>query len=513
MEAPPNIGLPQSRKKRLKRKRHVQKRMKKKNSSDGSTFKARLPGDVQVDAGINNTEESVLMEVRPNNGLSDFSQKQSFKRKKTKSKRKKENIDPNVSARTKEASLQGGPLAELFRSQKKRSKRKRSKHTIKPSANIGTPVDMLTLSLNSDLCTSEQKRKKIKLNPDIVMQLKCGLSRSAKRRKRKRMKKNVDPNESVSMELSALSIISDFCSPGKKRKIETKLDPQSSSPSIEGIVQSLSRLRLTENNIDEDINSNVEFLRQKCRLSSELIWTNPPKKKLLVLDINGILVDILQGSCKGSKSDFRLSGKKAIKRPHCDDFLHFIFDRFYIGVWSSRTKKNVNIAVDKLMGDFKHKLLFKWDQSHCTTTKFKTIEVKHKLLVLKELKKLWGERDHGLPWNKGDFNESNTLLIDDSPYKALRNPVRVSYLAAQLCHMAHTAIFPYPYQHTDKSDSLLGPGSVLRIYLEGIEKANNVQNFVEQNPFGEPAITESHPLWDFYSQVIKSEEEEPSLAH
>ncbi|KAM7271703.1 hypothetical protein ACFE04_030917 [Oxalis oulophora] len=373
MEAPPIIGLPQSRKKRLKRKRHVQKRMKKKNSSDGSTFEARLPGDVQVEAGVNNTED----------------------------------------ARTKEASLQGGPLAELFRSQKKRSKMKRSKHTIKPSANIGTPVDMLTLSLNSDLCTSEQKRKKIKLNLDIVMQLKCGLSR--------------------------------FCSPGKKRKIETKLDPQSSSPSIEGIVQSLSRLRLTENNIDEDINSNEEFLRQKCRLSSELIWTSPPKKKLLVLDINGILVDILQGCCKGSK-------------------------------------KNVNIAVDKLMGDFKHKLLFKW--SHCTTTKFKTIEVKHKLLVLKELKKLWGERDHGLPWKKGDFNESNTLLIDDSPYKGLRNPVRVSYLAAQLCHMAHTVIFPYPYQHTDKSDSLLGACSVLRIYLEGIEKANNVQNFVEQNPFG-----------------------------
>jgi len=43
--------------------------------------------------------------------------------------------------------------------------------------------------------------------------------------------------------------------------------------------------------------------------------------------------------------------------------------------------------------------------------------------VLKELRKLWEKLEPGLPWEKGEFHESNTLLVDDSPYKALVNPV------------------------------------------------------------------------------------------
>lgn len=43
--------------------------------------------------------------------------------------------------------------------------------------------------------------------------------------------------------------------------------------------------------------------------------------------------------------------------------------------------------------------------------------------MLKELRKLWEKLEPGLPWEKGEFHESNTLLVDDSPYKALVNPV------------------------------------------------------------------------------------------
>jgi hypothetical protein len=64
------------------------------------------------------------------------------------------------------------------------------------------------------------------------------------------------------------------------------------------------------------------------------------------------------------------------------------------------------------------------DLSHCTATKFKTLEDKHKPIVFKELRKIWEKHDPTLPWEKGYYNESNTLLLDDSPYKALLNPVR-----------------------------------------------------------------------------------------
>jgi hypothetical protein len=63
------------------------------------------------------------------------------------------------------------------------------------------------------------------------------------------------------------------------------------------------------------------------------------------------------------------------------------------------------------------------DQSHCTSTGFTTIENKEKPLVLKELRRLWEKLEPNLSFEKGEYSEANTLLLDDSPYKALRNPV------------------------------------------------------------------------------------------
>lgn len=59
----------------------------------------------------------------------------------------------------------------------------------------------------------------------------------------------------------------------------------------------------------------------------------------------------------------------------------------------------------------------------CTMTGCNTLENVHKPIVLKELRKLWNKEEPGLPCKEGEFSPSNTLLVDDSPYKALRNPV------------------------------------------------------------------------------------------
>ncbi|MCL7044597.1 hypothetical protein MKW94_013987, partial [Papaver nudicaule] len=197
-------------------------------------------------------------------------------------------------------------------------------------------------------------------------------------------------------------------------------------------------------------------------------------KKLLVLDLNGLLVDIGKKSCT--------------KRPYCDEFLKFCFENFHVGVWSSRKKSNVNKVVKYVMGDMKENLLFCWDVSHCTETGFKVIGEWYKPLVLKELKKLWNKYEPDLPWQKGVFNESNTLLLDDSPYKALCNPL-------------YTAVFPSSYTRDILKDDSLGPRGGLRLYLEGLLLAGNVQKYVEQHPFGQAAITSRSPLWDFYLKV------------
>ena len=48
---------------------------------------------------------------------------------------------------------------------------------------------------------------------------------------------------------------------------------------------------------------------------------------------------------------------------------------------------------------------------------------------------------------------------------------------------------------------LLFAGGALRKYLEGIRDALNVQNYVENNPIGEPSITSASPLWSYVEQI------------
>lgn len=214
------------------------------------------------------------------------------------------------------------------------------------------------------------------------------------------------------------------------------------------------------------------------------------RRKLLVLDVNGLLADIVAiGDVpRGYKPDMVIAMKAVFKRPFCDDFLEFCFERFDVGVWSSRTKKNVDRVVDFLMFNTKQRLRFCWDQAHCTETGYKTIENRDKPLVLKELKKLWEKQEPGLPWDKGFYNETNTVLLDDSPYKALRNP-------------PYTAIFPYAYKFRDAKDRSLGPDGDLRVYLERLAAADDVQKFIQENPFGQRPITKSNLSWGFYSKI------------
>ncbi|KAL6877575.1 hypothetical protein ACP4OV_012790 [Aristida adscensionis] len=217
------------------------------------------------------------------------------------------------------------------------------------------------------------------------------------------------------------------------------------------------------------------------------------KKKLLILDLNGLLADINQDYKNAEFADARVRGKLVFRRPYCDDFLRFCFQNFELGVWSSRKRENVNSVVNILMRDLKQYLLFCWDMSHCTVTGCTTVDNKSKPLVLKELKKLWCKED-SLPWEQGEFSASNTLLVDDSPYKALCNP-------------PHTAIFPNPYSYLNQRDDYsLGPGGDLRVYLEKLAQADDVQVFVKDNPFGQPAIAEGDPHWNFYVQIVNKVE-------
>ncbi|CAK8570012.1 unnamed protein product [Lathyrus sativus] len=215
------------------------------------------------------------------------------------------------------------------------------------------------------------------------------------------------------------------------------------------------------------------------------------RKKLIVLDINGLLADIVSSPPKHVKPDAIIGYKALFKRPFYLEFLNFCFERFEVAVWSSRLKRNVDNVIDHLLGDLKQKLVFCWDLSHCTETSFKTLENKHKPLVFKDLRKIWENYDPNVPLEKGYYNESNTLLLDDSPYKALLNH-------------PYNSIFPHTYSYKNQNDNSLAVGGDLRRYLEGLASTENMMKYVEEHPFGQERITETDESWDFYLNVINS---------
>ncbi|KAL8200652.1 hypothetical protein R6Q57_011991 [Mikania cordata] len=213
------------------------------------------------------------------------------------------------------------------------------------------------------------------------------------------------------------------------------------------------------------------------------------KKILLILDVNGLLADVINPPPKNCKPDIKISRRAIFKRPFLDDFLGFCFERFDVAIWSSRTRKILDPIVDYLLGDLKKNLVFVWDSSHCTNSSVRSLENHYKFIVFKKLGKIW-EENSLIASENGYYNDSNTLLLDDSPYKALLNP-------------KHTGIFPLSYTHKELNDNSLGPDGDLRIYLEGVAASDNVKTYVEQHPFGQRPIDETGPDWGFYSEVLK----------
>ncbi|KAL8229196.1 hypothetical protein R6Q57_014096 [Mikania cordata] len=213
------------------------------------------------------------------------------------------------------------------------------------------------------------------------------------------------------------------------------------------------------------------------------------KKILLILDVNGLLADVINPPPKDCKSDINISRRAIFKRPFLDGFLAFCFERFDVAIWSSRTRKVLDPVVDYLLGDLKKKLVFLWDLSHCTSSSVRSLENQHKLIVFKNLRKIWEGKILNASENRY-YDESNTLMLDDSPYKALLNP-------------KHTGIFPLPFHYKDINDNFLGPDGYLRVYLQGVVTTGNIKKYIEQHPFGQRAIDETSPFWPFYSSILK----------
>ncbi|XP_014495016.1 uncharacterized protein LOC106756932 [Vigna radiata var. radiata] len=216
-----------------------------------------------------------------------------------------------------------------------------------------------------------------------------------------------------------------------------------------------------------------------------------PRKKLLVMNLNGLLMyrvhlrDLWKVS--KSRSRDRVYGSFLVfKRPFCEEFIKFCLERFEVGIWSSAKEHNMDGALAIAIGSIRKKISFVLDQTHCTDSGYKSLEKRTKPLFFKEFNKMWENVK-----KSGPFNVSNTLLIDDKPYKAFLNP-------------DNTAIFPESYDVNDVTDRGLDPRGELCSYLEAVADARDVPSYVKDHPFGQLPITSAHPHWKFYSEVKQS---------
>ena len=158
-------------------------------------------------------------------------------------------------------------------------------------------------------------------------------------------------------------------------------------------------------------------------------------KFLIILDINGVLLERVRGSTD-AKPDFVVNKTKCYLRPGVGKFLKWLHHRFDVAVWSSTMPHNTIPLVKKIWGKRMNNLKFIFTQNQCTHDGM----IGEKPILLKDLQRVWDI----MPW----YDKLNTILIDDSPYKSTNNPSYACY-------------HPTTYSHETNEDM-----TEIRVYLE-----------------------------------------------
>ena len=136
------------------------------------------------------------------------------------------------------------------------------------------------------------------------------------------------------------------------------------------------------------------------------------KKLLVVLDLNGTL---LVRPRKSNTQSFRI-------RPGVPAFLKYLFENHVVMVYTSTRPVNAEAMVNTLLTDDQRKRLAAiWARDKLGLTR---AQYNDKVQVYKKLDKIW--RDKRLQTTHPDkavvWDQSNTVLIDDSHLKALAQP-------------------------------------------------------------------------------------------
>lgn len=175
--------------------------------------------------------------------------------------------------------------------------------------------------------------------------------------------------------------------------------------------------------------AHVTKLEQVLELLGEIKLTTSTRK-LLILDLNGVLMDRefdKEGKIEiDPDQDMHRVGSFVVwRRPGLDAVLPDLFRQYDVAVWSSVKKWNADQLIPLLFGEYAKQLKFVFNQKQCTAVTHPDPDAK-KPLFLKVLMKVWAEYP--------EYNDSNTCLIDDTAEKHRENPPTTQFAPRTWTH-------------------------------------------------------------------------------
>jgi hypothetical protein len=187
---------------------------------------------------------------------------------------------------------------------------------------------------------------------------------------------------------------------------------------------------------------------------------------LVIIDLNGTLLF----------RPNRANPTSYVERPVAPHFIHYVLCNFKVMIWSSAKPENVSAMCRTLFTDAqRRKLVEEWSRKHMGLSPADYVQ---RVQCYKRLQTVWKDskiqRAHGGLQFPGKFDQTNTILIDDSAEKARSEPFNILQI---------------PEFDGQKED----PDTLRKVaeYLDLLKFQTNVSSYMRVDPFRLENITVS----------------------
>ncbi|KAH0566323.1 hypothetical protein GP486_000294 [Trichoglossum hirsutum] len=201
-----------------------------------------------------------------------------------------------------------------------------------------------------------------------------------------------------------------------------------------------------------------EYLLQTNQPTQEL---DHPRDVLLVLDLNGTLLH----------RRYRSRSQNFVARPHTEEFLQYLLGKFSVMIWSSATPASVSSMCRRLFTEEQRGILVaEWGRDKLGLT---PEQYRQKIQVYKQLEKVWDSdviaASHPGYDTGGRWNQTNTILLDDSALKASAQP--------------YNHISVPEFKGGRESEDRRSVFNQVMGYLEAIVLQQDVSSYIRKDPF------------------------------